>query len=161
ELIGAQTAEIQDAFPGLFVAQEIEDIGTFGRRKLWMGMVDIKPRPIGQDFIYRHVVLLVRNVVLIVQLEAPSVYHRILLIEVPQQLERLVSIITIDEQQGGGNGIELRIVLNRKAIFRFRTKNFRERHDTSRLRTVHSLHHSAGHRQQPTSHAYSQPSVSQ
>ena len=84
ELIGTQTAEIQDALPGLFIAQEIEDIGTFGRRELRVRMVHIEACPIWQDLVDRHVVLLVRNIVLVVQLEAPGIHQGILLIVVPQ-----------------------------------------------------------------------------
>ena len=46
-LVGADAAEVENPLTCLFVAQEVQHIRTFRGGEFRMGMVDVKPRPIG------------------------------------------------------------------------------------------------------------------
>src|SRR4030095_6934982 len=97
ELISTQTAQVEDALPSLLIAYKIKDIGTFWRGELWVRVVDIEARTIWQNLVNRHIVLMIRDVVLIIQLKTSGIDQRVLLIVVPQQLERLVSAVAIHQ----------------------------------------------------------------
>src|SRR5712691_1554548 len=86
ELISTQTAQVEYALPSLFIADKIKDIRTFWRGKFRVRVVDIEARTIWQDLVNRHVVLMIRDVVLVIQLKTSGIDQRILLIVVPQQL---------------------------------------------------------------------------
>src|SRR5262245_52042953 len=97
ELVSPQTAQVEDALPGLLIANKVKDIGTFRRGEFWVCMIDIEARAIWQNLVNRHVVLMIRDVVLVIQLKPSGIDQRVLLIVVPQQLERLVSVVAIHQ----------------------------------------------------------------
>jgi hypothetical protein len=81
--VGADAAEVENALSRFFVAQKIQHIRALRGREFRMGVIYIKACPVGQDFIDRHIVLLVGHIVIIVELKAPCIHEWIFLVVVP------------------------------------------------------------------------------
>ena len=73
ELVGTQTTQVEDALPGLLITEKIQDIGTLRRGEFRVRVVNIEARAIGQDLVDRHVVLMIRDVVLVIQLKTSGI----------------------------------------------------------------------------------------
>jgi hypothetical protein len=89
------------------VDHEIAGVGHLRAGVLGVGVVDVVARTVHQRLVARDVLLLVRGVLLAVDLEAPRVGQRVLLVVVPEDLRLRVLAIGIDEQHAARDGIEV------------------------------------------------------
>jgi hypothetical protein len=115
--LGSGAGEVQDALAGLVPDDAIAGIRRLRRGVLGMGMVDVEARAIGEDQVDQARLFLRGDLLVFHVLEPAGVAQRALRLVVPPDAGRAVRLVGIDEQERGEDRVEVRLVLDRDAVF--------------------------------------------
>ncbi len=124
----ALARQVQDALAGAVPDDGVARIRRLGTGVLGMGVVHVEAGAVGQDQVDEARLFLGGALLFLHVLEAPGIPQRTLCLVVPSHARAAIGLVGVDQQQGGQDRVEVRLILDRDPVLGLDAHDFRDGH---------------------------------